>query len=52
MITPLTREKINEIWKRTSDELPSRWANQTSEVPFYVEYARELERAHGIGESK
>ena len=49
-MTPLNREQLKEIWQRTSDELPTRWADGASTMPFYVEYARAIEAAHQIGE--
>ena len=48
--TPLTKEKIKEIHEDIAKRLPDMWNSGESTVPFYVEYARAIERAHGIGE--
>ena len=48
--TPLTEEKITEMFKQLKEDLPCMWQDGTSSKPFYKEFARLIERAHGIGE--
>jgi len=49
MNAPLTDEQIKEMHARTSEELVEKWRNHEGGV-FMVEFARAIERAHGIGE--
>lgn len=46
--TPLSREQIKEIHEDIAKRLPDMWNSGESTVPFYVEFARAIERAHGI----
>ena len=45
---PLTEDQIHNIWRNTQTNLPNMWRNGDSNAPFYIEYARAIERAHGI----
>lgn len=45
---PLSREQIKAIHEDIAARLPDMWTSGESTVPFYVEYARAIERAHGI----
>ena len=47
---PLTRDQIKEIHGRLSNELPDLWTEGKVDHPFYVEFAKRIERVHGIGE--
>jgi hypothetical protein len=47
---PLSREQIQEIHKHIEEIITDIWRNSNDPHPFYVEYARAIERAHGIGE--
>lgn len=47
--TPLTEEQIKELYIKAGDELFHNWKNSDSGI-FQVEFARAIERAHGIGE--
>jgi hypothetical protein len=46
--TPLMRERINQIRNDLMIALPDMWSKGQSNAPFYVEFARAVERAHGI----
>ena len=46
--TPLTDEQIQEINNHISDIITDLWRNSENPRPFYIEYARAIERAHGI----
>ena len=45
----LTDEQIKEMHAQTNDELVEKWRNNEGGV-FMVEFARAIERAHGITE--
>jgi hypothetical protein len=47
---PLTEEQIKEIHDRVAHEMPDLWAAGSVSHPFYVEFARAIERTHGIFE--
>ena len=47
---PLSREQISALHKELQDNLPDMWSSGECTTPFYVEFARWIERAHGIGE--
>jgi len=48
--TPLTDEQLAEMRQWLIDNLPDMWASGKCSQPFFKEYARMVERAHGIGE--
>jgi len=48
-MTPLTDEKLTEMRQWLIDNLPDMWASGECSQPFFKEYARMVERAHGIG---
>jgi len=47
--TPLTNEQIQEINRQLTENMTSIWRNAENPQPFFIEYARAIERAHGIG---
>jgi hypothetical protein len=47
---PLTDEQLTEMHQWLTNNLSDMWANGQSDKPFFKEYARMIERAHGIGE--
>jgi hypothetical protein len=47
--TPLTEEQIKELYIKAGDELFHKWKSGESTI-FQVEFARAIERAHGITE--
>ena len=48
-MTPLTDEQIKQMHEQTSNELVEKWRNHEGGI-FKVEFARAIERAHGITE--
>ena len=48
--TPLTDEQLTEMRQWLEDNLPDMWTSGECSQPFFKEYARMIERAHGIGE--
>lgn len=49
-MTPLTELQIRELHKYLQQAIPDIWNNSEDPKPFYIEYARAIERAHGIGQ--
>jgi len=47
--TPLTEEQIKELYDKAGDDLFQKWKNNEGGI-FKVEFARAIERAHGITE--
>jgi hypothetical protein len=47
---PLTDDQLTEIFNNLKDNLPDMWASGQSDKPFFKEFARAIERAHGIGQ--
>ena len=47
-MTPLSRDQLKALKDYLTNELPKMWCSGESEAPFYVEFARLIERAHGI----
>ena len=45
----LTDEQIKELYDKAGDDLFQKWKNNEGGI-FKVEFARAIERAHGIGE--
>jgi hypothetical protein len=46
--TPLTHEKIKELYIKSHNNLIESWENGENNI-FKITFAREIERAHGIG---
>ena len=49
-MTPLTDDQLIEMQQWLTSNLPSMWSSGNCNKPFFNEYARMVERAHGIGE--
>ncbi|CAB5238836.1 hypothetical protein UFOVP230_25 [uncultured Caudovirales phage] len=46
---PLTELQIKALHKYISDTITDKWRVDENPKPFMVEFARAIERAHGIG---
>lgn len=51
-MNPLSELQIKALHKHISDTLPDKWALGIELKPFMVEFARAIERAHGIDQTK
>ncbi len=47
---PLTDDQIRDLHKYIQEIITNLWRESDNPKPFYIEYARAIERAHGIGE--